>query len=115
MGSRFADPVRACGPRIYGDNGSSNAPRCFCADVCGITPFVRQTGWRDTDGHHADPAGQTSMKGFAIEQFPDHSATSGAQAGDLVPVLIILERLTATKVTRMRAITNRTAATGPSP
>src|SRR6185436_14784943 len=54
------------------------------------------------------------MKG-AIERCLDHSAISGAQAGDLAPLLITLERLAATKVIRMRAITNRTAATGPSP
>ena len=64
--------------------------------------------------HHAGPTGQTVMKG-AIERYLDHSAISGAQAGDLAPLLITLERLAATKVTRMRAITNRTAATGPSP
>jgi hypothetical protein len=61
------------------------------------------------------PTGQTVMKGVAIWRCLDHSAISGAQAGDLAPVLITLERLAATKVTRMRVITNRTAATGPSP
>jgi hypothetical protein len=55
------------------------------------------------------------MKGVAIERRLDYSAISGTQTGDLAPVLITLERLVATKVTRMRAITNRTAATGPSP
>jgi hypothetical protein len=61
------------------------------------------------------PTSQTVMKGVAIERCLDQSAISGVQAGDLAPVRITLERLAATKVTRMTAITNRTAATGPSP
>ena len=59
--------------------------------------------------------GQADMKSVATQPFPDYSAISPDQAGDIAPVLTTLERLTATKVTRTRAITNRTAATGPSP
>ena len=75
---------------------------------------VRETNrlTRYRAGHHADPK---VMKDVAIERFLDHSAISPAQAGDFVSVVITLGRLTATKVTRMRAITSRTAATGPSP